>query len=49
MVNVNVSKTWYPSSILGRSTKRKGENDEGITSLDSEATIIQSVILNNTF
>lgn len=49
MVNVNVSKTWYPSSILGRSTKGKGENDEGITSLDSEATVIQPVTLKNTF
>lgn len=49
MVNVNVSKTWYPSSILGRSTKRKGENDDGITSLDSEATVIQPVTLKNTF
>ena len=27
----------------------KGENDEGITSLDSEATVIQPVTLKNTF
>jgi hypothetical protein len=46
---VNVSKTWYPSSILGRSTKIKGENDEGFTSLDSEATVILPVTLKNTF